>query len=78
MAREAQIPKIKVKKFGVLTILCEVEYVNPVLGRLLAFFMWFRTLRIQKCILTMNNAPKYTFYRLIVLKFLKGKIDEEQ
>ena len=69
--------KMKVKKFNVQIIPVEVEYIKPVLGQLYAIFVWFRALRLQKCVLTLNGTPEYTFYRFVVPKFMRGSTNEE-
>lgn len=62
----------KIKKFDVVTVPVEVEYINPVLGRLFGLVAWFMLVRVKKFNLTMDNAPVCSFYRLIVPRFLKG------
>ncbi len=63
----------KIKKFDVFTIPVEVVYINPVLGRLFGAVVWFKLLQFKKFNLTMNNTTVYSFYRLIVPRFLKGE-----
>lgn len=63
---------MKVKKFDVLTVPLEVEYENPVFGRLFGLFAWLMLVRVKKFNFTMNSQPVFSFYRLIVPRFLKG------
>lgn len=63
---------MKVKKFDVLTVPLEVEYENPILGRLFGLFVWLMLIRFKKFNFTMNGQPVFSFYRLIVPRFLKG------
>ena len=69
---------MKVKKFDVLTVPLEVEYENPVLGRLFGLFAWLMLVRVKKFNLTMNGKPISSFYRLIVPRFLKGGGDDAE
>lgn len=63
---------MKVKKIDILPVPLEVEYKNPILGRVFAFFAWFMLVRFRKFNLTMNNQIVCSFYRLIVPRFVKG------
>lgn len=67
-----KVIRVKVKKFDVLTVPLEVEYKNPILGRLFGLFVWLMLVRVKKFNLTMNGQPMFSFYRLIVPRFLKG------
>ncbi len=63
---------MKMKKFDMLTVPVEVEYENPILGRLFGLFAWLMLVRVKKFNLTINGQPVSSFYRLIVPRFLKG------
>lgn len=63
---------MKVKKFDVLIVPLEVEYLKPIMGRLFCLFIWLMVVRVKKFNLTMNGKPIFSFYRLIVPRFLKG------
>lgn len=63
---------MKVKKFDVLTVPLEVEYIKPIRGQLFALFCWLMLVRFKKFNFTMNGQPIFSFYRLIVPRFLKG------
>ena len=65
---------MKVKKFDVLTVPLGVEYENPILGRLFDLFAWLMFVRVKKFNFTMNGQPVFSFYRLIVPRFLKGGV----
>lgn len=62
----------KVKKFDLLPVPVEVEYINPVLGRLFGAVAWAMLVRLKKFNLTMNGQTVCSFYRLIVPRFVKG------
>ena len=62
----------KMKKIDILPVTLEVEYKNPILGRLFASFAWLMLVRFKKFNLTMNNRTVCSFYRLIVPRFVKG------
>lgn len=61
------------KKIDVLPVILEVEYKNPVLGRVFAFFARLMLIRFKKFNVTMNNKTVFSFYRLIVPRFVKGR-----
>lgn len=63
---------MKVKKFDVLTVPLEVEYVKPIMGRLFCLIGWVMLVRFKKFNFIMNSQPVFGFYRLIVPRFLKG------
>lgn len=69
---------MKVKKFNVLTVPLEVEYKKPILGRVFGLFIWLMVVRVKKFNLTMNGQPIFSFYRLIVPRFLKGGGDNAE
>lgn len=73
-----KVIRVKVKKFDVLTVPLEVEYENPILGRLFGLFVWLMLVRVKKFNLTMNGKPIFSFYRLIVPRFLKGGGADEE
>ena len=62
----------KIKKFDLLPVPVEVEYKNPVLGRLFGAAAWAKLVRLKKFNLTMNGKTVCSFYRLIVPRFVKG------
>lgn len=62
----------KIRKFDVLPVPTEVEYKNPVLGRLFGAVVWAMLVRLKKFNLTTNNQTVCSFYRLIVPRFAKG------
>lgn len=64
--------KMKMKKIDILPVPLEVEYKNPVLGRVFAFFAWLMLIRFKKFNVTMNGKTVCSFYRLIVPRFVKG------
>ena len=69
---------MKVKKFDVLIVPLEVEYLKPIMGRLFCLLAWLMLIRFKKFNFTMNGQPVFSFYRLIVPRFLKGgRADEE-
>ena len=59
-------------KIDILPVTLELEYNNPVLGRVFAFFAWLMLVRFKKVNVTMNNKTVCSFYRLIVPRFVKG------
>ncbi len=63
---------MKVKKFDVLIVPLEVEYLKPIMGRLFCLLAWLMLIRFKKFNFTMNGQPVFSFYRLIVPRFLKG------
>lgn len=63
---------MKIKKFDILLVTLEVEYIHPILGRIFAFFAWLMLVRFKKFNLTMNNRIICSFYRLIIPRFVKG------
>ena len=63
---------MKVKKFDVLIVPLEVEYLKPIMGRVFGLFIWLMVVRVKKFNLTMNGKPIFSFYTLIVPRFLKG------
>ena len=68
----------KIRKFDVLSVPVEVEYKKPVLGCVIVFITWLLLIRVKRFNITMNNKPLYSFYRLIVPRFMKGgEADEE-
>lgn len=69
---------MKVKKFDVLTVPLEVEYKKPILGRVFGLFIWLMVVRVKKFNLTMNGKPIFSFYTLIVPRFLKGGGDDAE
>lgn len=69
---------MKVKKFDVLIVPLEVEYIKPIRGRLFALFGWVMLVRFKKFNFTMNGQPVFSFYRLIVPRFLKGGGDDAE
>lgn len=69
---------MKVKKFDVLIVPVEVEYKKPILGRLFGLLCWLMVVRVKKFNLTMNGKPIFSFYRLIVPRFLKGGGDNAE
>ncbi len=62
----------KIKKIDILPVTIEVEYKNPILGRVFASLAWLMLVRFKKSNLTMNNKTVCSFYRLIVPRFVKG------
>lgn len=65
----------KIKKIDILPVTLEVEYKNPILGRVFAFFAWLMLVRFKKFKkfnMTMDNRTVCSFYRLIVPRFVKG------
>ena len=69
---------MKVKKFDVLIVPVEVEYKKPILGRLFGLLCWLMVVRVKKFNLTMNGKPIFSFYTLIVPRFLKGGGDDAE
>ena len=69
---------MKVKKFDVLTVPLEVEYKKPILGRVFGLFIWLMLVRVKKFNFTMNGQPVFSFYRLIVPRFLEGGGDDAE
>ena len=69
---------MKVKKFDVLTVPVEVEYKKPILGRLFGLLCWLMLVKVKKFNVTMNNQPIFSFYRLIIPRFLKGGGDDAE
>lgn len=69
---------MKVKKVDILTVPLEVEYIKPIRGRLFALFVWVMLVRFKKFNFTMNGQPVFSFYRLIVPRFLKGGGDNAE
>lgn len=69
---------MKVKKFNVLTVPLEVEYENPILGRLFCLLCLVMLVRFKKFNFTMNDQPIFNFYRLIIPRFLKGGEDDAE
>ena len=68
----------KIRKFDVLFVPVEVEYIKPVLGRVIGFTAWVLLIRLKRFNITMNNKPLCSFYRLIIPRFVKGgETDEE-
>lgn len=59
---------MKIDKIGVFVVPLEVERLNPLLG----CFIWVRLLRLKKFTVTLNQKPIFSFYRLIVPRFVKG------
>ncbi len=68
----------KIRKFDVVTVPLEVEYLNPILGRLFAVAAWFMLIRFKKFNLSVLGKNQYSFYRLIVPRFLEGGGDNEK
>lgn len=68
----------KIKKFDVLTVPIEVEYTNPIAGRLFGVFAWLMLVRVKEFNLTVNGKPLSRFYRLIVPRFVKGGAGDEE
>lgn len=60
------------KKIDVLPVTLEVEYKKPILGRVFGLFIWLMVVRVKKFNLTMNGKPIFSFYTLIVPRFVKG------
>ena len=60
------------RKFDVLTVPVEVEYKSPFLGRLFALLAWLMLVRVKKFNVTLNDVTVFSFYRLIIPRFLKG------
>ena len=69
---------MKVKKFDVLIVPLEVEYLKPIMGRLFGLFICLMVVRVKKFNLTMNGKPIFSFYTLIVPRFLKGGGDDAE
>lgn len=69
---------MKVKKFDVLIVPVEVEYKKPILGRLFGLLCWLMVVRVKKFNFTMNGQPIFSFYRLIIPRFLKGGGDNAE
>ena len=67
-----KVIRVKMKKFDVLIVPVEVEYKKPIRGRLFALFCRLMLVRFKKFDFTMNGQPIFSFYRLIVPRFLKG------
>ena len=63
---------MKAKKFDVLTVPFEVEYIFHLARRLFSLLAWVMLLRVKKFNITMNNQPVFSFYRLIIPRILKG------
>lgn len=72
LRQRKKVIRVKVKKFNVLTVPLEVEYKKPILGRVFGLFIWLMVVRVKKFNLTMNGKPIFSFYTLIVPRFLKG------
>lgn len=70
--------KMKMKKFDVLNVPIEVEYVSPVAGRLYGLLAWFMLIRMKKITFTLNEKPIGSVYRLIVPRFVKGGAGVEE
>lgn len=68
----------RMKKFDVLVVPVEVEYKKPILGRLFGLLCWLVVVRVKKFNLTMKGQPIFSFYRLIVPRFLKGGGADEE
>lgn len=62
----------KIRKIDILPVPLEVEYNNPILGRVFASFVWLKLVRFKKFNLTMNDRTVCSFYRLIIPRFVKG------
>lgn len=69
---------MKVKKFDVLTVPLEVEYTSPLLGRLFGLAAWLMLVRVKKFNFTLNGKPIFSFWRLIVPRFVKGGASLEE
>lgn len=69
---------MKVKKFDILPVSIEVEYVRPVLGRLLGIFCWLMCIRMKKFNVIINHEKICSFYRLIIPRFMKGGVPGEE
>lgn len=68
----------RVKKFDVLIVPVGVEYKKPILGRFFGALAWLMVVRVKKFNLTMNGQPVFSFYRLIVPRFLKDGVSGEK
>lgn len=78
LRQRKKVIRVKVKKFNVLTVPLEVEYKKPILGRVFGLFIWLMVVRVKKFNLTMNGKPIFSFYTLIVPRFLKGGGDDAE
>ena len=78
LRQRKKVIRVKVKKFNVLTVPLEVEYKKPILGRVFGLFIWLMLVRVKKFNLTMNGKPIFSFYTLIVPRFLKGGGDDAE
>lgn len=66
----------KIKNFQIIQVPVEVEYINPILGRLMAVYAWVRCIKLIKYrinypILGSPNktAKKDNYYMLAIPKF---------
>lgn len=78
LRQRKKVIRVKVKKFNVLTVPLEVEYKKPILGRVFGLFICLMVVRVKKFNLTMNGKPIFSFYTLIVPRFLKGGGDDAE
>ena len=54
----------KIKKFEFIIIPVQIEYLKPILGRVIALFVLLKCIKLFKF-----NAYGYKFYRLSIPKF---------
>ncbi len=70
----------KIKKFDILIVPIEVEYLFPVRGRIFAALAWMLLIRLKKIGLTWAgyDKPFFSFWRLIVPRFVEGGGADEE
>lgn len=66
------------KKFEILTVPVEVEYMKPVLGRVYSIFCWLMCARVKRIDIKFINKKVCSHYCLIVPRFLKGGVLSEK
>lgn len=62
----------KIKKFDVVSVPVEVEYLKPVLGRVFGVFAWLLMVRFKRFKVMFCNECVGSFYRLIVPRYTRG------
>lgn len=60
------------KKFEILTVPVEVEFVKPVLGRVYSIFCWLMCVWVKRVNIMFINKKVCSYYCLVVPRFLKG------
>lgn len=68
----ATVKTAKIKKFGVLPVEVEVEYLKPVRGRLFGAIAWLFLIRFKRFKLMLGEEQIGSFYRLIVPRYTRG------